>query len=296
MLNWQDLVRMSDDDLQRQDVLYVNFACSAGVPGVLPIDEGECETKLRAIVAAVQGWTAERLFLFETEPERFDHCWDRYRMACMVAVLQWRFNMLRDPEWTFENGAETARNTPPNHHLFAQHLMKGGFGSCASLPIVFCSVGRRFGYPLKLVRSKNHMFLRWDDARSGNRFNIECTSHGFHTPTDEYYRTWPEVCSEQEIVRYGWLRSLTPREELAAFLEQRRFCFWRAEAERSSAFGSSMSFGSPGPQTEYLGFSGMELVRSLTSTEVDVFFGGPQPPPSTIALNENALSKEKLQW
>src|SRR5436190_24078765 len=82
MLNWQDLDRMFDDDLRRQDVLYVNFACSAGVPGISPIDEGECETKLRTIVAAVEGWTAERLFLFETEPERFDHCWDRYRMAC----------------------------------------------------------------------------------------------------------------------------------------------------------------------------------------------------------------------
>lgn len=87
MLNWQDLVRMSDDDLQQQDVLYVNFACSAGVSGVPHIDEAECETKLRAIVAAVQGWTAERVFLFETEPERFGHCWDCYRMACMVAVL-----------------------------------------------------------------------------------------------------------------------------------------------------------------------------------------------------------------
>ncbi len=174
--------------------------------------------------------------------------------------------------------------------------MKGGFGSCASLPIVFCSVGRRFGYPLKLVRAKGHMFLRWDDARSGNGFNIECTSHGFHTPTDDYYRTWPEECSDQEILRYGWLRSLTPREELAAFLEQRRFCFWRAEAERSAAVGSIMSFGSPGLGTDDLGFSDMELVRTLTSVEVDAILGGPQSPPSTIAVNEKALPEEKRQW
>lgn len=187
--------------------------------------------------------------------------------------------MLRDPEWTFENGADTARNTPLNHHLFAQHLMKGGFGSCASLPVVFCSVGRRFGYPLKLVRSKDHLFLRWDDARSGNRFNIECTSHGFLTPPDDYYRTWPVVCSEQEIVSNRWLRSLTPREELETFLDQRRYCFWRAKAERNSGVGSIMSFGSPGLETECLGSSGMGLVRSLNTAEVDALCGGPQPPP-----------------
>ena len=179
----------------RQDVLYVNFACGRGCPASLSIDEGECETKLRDILAAVQGWTEERLFLFETEPERFDHCWDRYRMACMVAVLQWKFNMLRDPEWTFEDGAETARNTPPNHHLFAQHLMEAGWALCLlarrvllrgpapgdirsnwSSPSTTCSLAGTTGQAT--------------DSTSNVR------THGFLTPPDEYYKTWPEECSD----------------------------------------------------------------------------------------------------
>ena len=277
MLCWQELQTLSDDDLRRLDVLYTNFACSAGVPGVVSIEEGECETKLRAIIAAVQDWTTERLFLFETEPERFDHCWDRYRMACMVAVLQWRFNMLRDPEWTFAEGADTAAKTPPNHHLFAQHLMSGGYGSCASLPIVFCCVGRRLGYPLKLVRSKGHMFLRWDDAQSGNRFNIECTSHGFNTPPDDYYRTWPEPSTNHEILCNGWLRSLTPREELATFLEQRRFCIWRTDTESCSAARSFTPLGSAGWKSESLGCTVPGPVSALSSAHVDAVCCGPPP-------------------
>jgi hypothetical protein len=276
MLTWQQLRCLSDDKLERQDVLFVNIACGEGVPGVPFIDEGQCETRLRDILAVVKLWTKLRYELFQTEPERFDHCWDRYRMACMVAVLQWQFNMLRDPEWTFEDGADTARNTPPNHHLFAHHLMRGGLGSCASLPIVFCSVGRRLGYPLKLVLTKRHMFLRWDDASSGNRFNIECTSHGFDTSPDEYYRTWPEESSDEEIARHGWLRSLTPREELAAFLEQRRFCFWRSSAERDSASVRSGTSVLLGLRASAAGPQAWDFFGSHTSAEVEALFRGPK--------------------
>lgn len=295
MLSWQVLRQLSDDELQFYDVLFVNFACAEGVPGVPSMDEWECEKRVQEIVSAVKRWTEERLFLFETEPERFGHCWDRYRMACLVAVLQWKFNMLRDPEWTFENGKDTARNTPPNHHLFAQHLMKGGFGSCASLPIVFCAVGRRLGYPLKLVRTKSHLFLRWDDRKTGNRFNIECTSHGFDTPADDYYRTWPEETWEEEIARHGYLRSMTPREELAAFLDQRLYCLCRAGAEIGSMpvrSGPAVPLGQ-GPIAGDLPAS--EAAGTIAMTELMAVFAEITLSPSEMVVNENG-SREIRQW
>ena len=52
-------------------------------------------------------------------------------------------------------------------------------------------VGRRLGYPLKLVVTKAHVFVRWDDGRE--RFNIETAGNGgTGSYSDEYYRSWPE--------------------------------------------------------------------------------------------------------
>ena len=52
-------------------------------------------------------------------------------------------------------------------------------------------VGRRLRYPLKLVVTKAHVFVRWDDGRE--RFNIETAGNGgADSYSDEYYRSWPE--------------------------------------------------------------------------------------------------------
>lgn len=44
--------------------------------------------------------------------------------------------------------------------------------------MLYVAIGRRLGYPLKLVECKGHLFVRWEDAKE--RFNIEGTSRGLH--------------------------------------------------------------------------------------------------------------------
>ena len=71
-------------------------------------------------------------------------------------------------------------------------------GTCASMPVLYVAVGRRLGYPLKLVASKGHLFLRWEDSKE--RFNFEGTNdHGGSFFSDAHYQQWPFPISEQEM-------------------------------------------------------------------------------------------------
>ena len=62
--------------------------------------------------------------------------------------------------------------------LFIHGIIDGPGGTCASMPVLYVAVGRRLGYPLKLVEARGHLLLRWDDPlgqRLGTPdvFNVE---------------------------------------------------------------------------------------------------------------------------
>ena len=87
--------------------------------------------------------------------------------------------------------------------LFIHGLVYGPGGTCIRCPSLYAAVGRRLGYPLKLVESKGHLFVRWDDP-NGERLNIEATGQGLSCPADEHYRTWPVA-----IATTKWRRAST---------------------------------------------------------------------------------------
>jgi regulator of sirC expression with transglutaminase-like and TPR domain len=105
------------------------------------------------------------------------------------------------------------------------------------------AVGRRLGYPLKLVTTKGHLFVRWEGA--GERFNIEAAGQGVNRFADDYYRHWPLEITPAEEVAEGYLKSLTPPEELAVFLSIRGMCLretGRLE-EAAAAFAAAVRLG-----------------------------------------------------
>jgi hypothetical protein len=112
-------------------------------------------------------------------------------------------------------------------------------GTCSSLPVLQVAVGRRLGYPLKLVTTKGHLFVRWEDAHE--RFNIEAAGRGVNRFTDDYYRHWPFEIAPTEVAAEGYLKSLTPPEELAVFLSIRGMCLREAgrRPEAAEAFAAA---------------------------------------------------------
>lgn len=131
-----------------------------------------------------------------------------------------------------------------SRNLFIHGLLAGHGGTCISLPVLYLAIGRRLGYPLRLVRAKEHTFCRWEDS-SGERFNIEATSLGFSPRTDDYYLTWPKPLTQQDLAGGFYLRSLSAREELAGFLADRGSCrmyhFHTAEAMQAFYYAAQLS-------------------------------------------------------
>jgi hypothetical protein len=207
----------------------VNLACAQGLPGAEAIDTGACLHELDRW-AAQAGYHTELVSgLFRRDPAAFNNSWAVFRVMDLVTVLQRDIGVRYDPDLTTRDDFFC---DPRN--LFVHGVVETRRGTCSSLPPVYVAVGRRLGYPLRLVRTKYHLFARWDEP-GGERFNIECTSLGFNSDPDEYYLTWPAETSREEAELYGFLRTQTPREDLAGFLAMRGHCWLANDRPREAA-------------------------------------------------------------
>jgi hypothetical protein len=88
------------------------------------------------------------------------------------------------------------------------------------LPTFAIAVGRRLGYPLKLVLAPNHTLYRWEDGDEA--FNLQHTSGGGEVYPDEYFHEWPRTWTETDYAinerTKVWLHSMTPKQEVSKFL------------------------------------------------------------------------------
>jgi hypothetical protein len=75
----------------------------------------------------------------------------------------------------------------------------------------------------------SHLFCRWDDPH-GERFNFEVNHTGASFSEDDHYRRYGQSPAEE---RAGcFLKSMTPREELAGFFAERAACLFRVRNTR----------------------------------------------------------------
>jgi hypothetical protein len=110
--------------------------------------------------------------------------------------------------------------------IFLSGLLDGDrYGTCASMPFLYVAIGRRLGYPVNLVATEEHLYVRCDDAQ-GEHLNVEATAVSrFKTPPDEYYRnmvTTPD--RDAEIAQAGWLRPLSNQDIVGHSLLSRLAC------------------------------------------------------------------------
>ena len=216
MLDWRDLCNLSDTELGRLDVAEVNLACARGLPGSESLNVAFCLRTLDAWARRIGQHTQQMKGLFERHPERFEHSWGRFCIMDMITVLQrdlgvsYLISSLSLNDEVFFSRPE---------HSFVHGILQGNGGTCASLPVLYLAIGRRLGYPLKMAETCQHRFARWEEE--GEWFNIECTSRGLVCHSDEYYRFWPRLLTDQEIKHHRFLRSQSPRDELGSFLLDR---------------------------------------------------------------------------
>ena len=213
---------------RRPAVAEANLACAEGLPGAEGLIKEQCLGLLNQWARQVAVETARNEHWFREQPGYYEFSATKYRMIQLVLTLQQDLGVVYNPaKMSVPNGTDLS---DPAFFRDASDVFLCGVlgparkGTCASLPVLVVALGRRLGYPLRLVATKGHLFARWENPDGKERFNIEAAGQGVDFYPDDYYRSWPFPLSEREIEEEGFLRSLSSDEELALFLELRGYC------------------------------------------------------------------------
>jgi hypothetical protein len=213
---YEQLLKLTSEQLAKVDIGLMNLLCTQGLPGAENLDINECLKKLDYWAEHVRKDTELRIHNFQQNPAKYDNSENVFKMVNLVLTLKEDMGI----HYNLENMARV--NYSDSREIFIHGPLSGGnHGSCTNLPVFCISIARRLGYPIKLVSTSEHYFLRWEDTDKSERFNIEVSCTGTDVPKDEHYKNWPRKLNELDYLHGYYLKSLSPTEELAAFLHLR---------------------------------------------------------------------------
>jgi hypothetical protein len=212
------------------DLAAVDLSCASGLPGSENVDVSKCLKWIDHAAAWTRHTTDQTLERFRQEPGKFDHSEALFRMLAMFGVLQKGLKVRYDPDRISDPDGRgyDSRTT------FIHGAILGPGGTCSSLPVLIVAVGRRLGYPLKLVPAFRHLFVRWDDP-AGERINFDWNNDGLDSHDDEHYMIWPVPIRGTPLHRDHYLVSMTPYEEVAEAWTKRGYCLLANKNYRNAA-------------------------------------------------------------
>jgi len=230
-----DLLSMTPEQLAKVDIAEMNLLCAMGLPDAEDMDIDKCLATLDRWAARVKHETERHLYrltdpAYRDHAEHYKHSEARFRAEWLISVLQQDIGLHYHagfvPQDVDVPPFKTSKETFIHGLMDNEDAHKAFGGNCVSLPVAYAAVGRRLGYPIKLVCSKEHTFCRWEGLDHANpawrdRFNFDGAGAGFSIDPDEFYLSWPRKTTADQVELCGWLKSLTPQEELSVFLASR---------------------------------------------------------------------------
>jgi hypothetical protein len=272
-----------------QDIAAINLMCATDLPGSESLSIPDMLSWLDDAANAIRIDKEEGYNRFLEAPGAFDNSQAKFCIVQMVTLLQQRLEVRYNPKWK----DFTPENPPPPDYridandMFLHAIINGVGGTCASLPFLYIAIGRRLGYPLKLVKAHRHLFVRWDDPEgkhwfNAERFNIEVTD-GVHFLPDDHYKTWPREISNEDVDAGIYLKSLSPEEELAECLATRGHCLADngrlAEAAQVFDWAAKMS-----PKNRFFAHSHQRLLMHLAAIQQEQAYLAAMatPPPPQL--------------
>lgn len=191
----------------------VNLISAFGLPGTDGMDMGAMLSLLDSWVKGAADHVVRSAGRFHRHRARFGGSLARFRMTLVVEYLTRECGIRYSPERV----ADPDNFDDPADSFIHGLLGPQRTGTCASLPVLLVAVGRRLGYPLRLVHAPAHCFCRWETPEE--RFNIEWHEEGLNTHPDDFYYGWPvrwtPQMHEREARRPVFLQSTTPQQDLA---------------------------------------------------------------------------------
>jgi tetratricopeptide (TPR) repeat protein len=224
-----ELLNLSATELAQCDIARMNLLCAEGLPGAENLNLDESLAMLDRWAKWANSEATRNLHHFRENLAYYYNSENFYRMLMMSVVLYEDFKIRYNPKW-IQNPSELHADDHFAadsrdiliHGLTGSHHM----GTCSSMPVLYVALGRRLGFPLKLVTTKAHVFFRWDSP--GERFDMEASGKGLDEYQDEHFKQWPLPVTGDDIKNEGYLQSLTPAQELSVFLRSRAMCLREA--------------------------------------------------------------------
>lgn len=222
-----ELLALAPEQIDQCDVERMNLICAEGLRGAEDLNLNRCLAILDSWTRHVESETKRNYHRFQENPKEYDNSEAYYRMIMLATVLQQDFGAHYSPD---RAAPQLRGEWEPNDKFYGNskdvfiHGLLGtnNVGTCSSLPVLFVVVAQRLGYPVELAAAKGHLYVRYEEE--DRHLNVEATSQGMNTYPDEHYRNWPHPVSEDEARTYGFLRPMSKREMLGAFLTIRAGC------------------------------------------------------------------------
>lgn len=215
------LLEMSPAELEDIDIAEMNLLCAKGLPGAENVDVQKSLKIIDYWTNRVDLETRRNRHRFKEHPEQYENSEIYYSMGMIVTVLEQDLGVQYNPALTdSENLPDAAFLSDPSNVFLTGLLSDKRMGTCASMPVLYVAIGRRLGYPVGLVNAHDHLFVRWQRPGEETFRDLEATSQGIVFKTDDEYKAWRKV-PEEEIKSGVSLRTLTPEQALAIFMETR---------------------------------------------------------------------------
>lgn len=220
------LAGLSEDELAKYDIAWLNLVCAQGLNGSENLDIPACLAKLDEIADCVRYNTELNLYKFRLAPQEYANSIGQYRIIGMVTYavkgygVQYNPALIETPDNLSSDDVffKDSKNVFLNGILHREPRM----GTCSSLPVFWTALGRRLEYPLYMSNTLLHFFTRWE--KNGERFDFEGSQNGCAIGDDEYYRNFPVKVDDAKIAYLGLLESFSRKREMMHFLITRGAC------------------------------------------------------------------------
>jgi len=231
LMDYQRLSSLSEDELSHIDIAELNLACAVGLPRSSDFDIPTCLNVLDQWTSLVRAGTKRAIANRHRFPDYDDLSDSEYRVLTMFSVLYRHVGLTINTDVLDPNNVYDGSDS---RIQFIHAVLSDGFpATCCTAPVVFAAIGRRLGYPIRLVQTREHIFCRWS-GETGERFNIEATDRGYYRTPDEHYLTWPRPVFHKAIQEGLFLTDLTSKQELGLFLHLRGICLlWNLHVEEA---------------------------------------------------------------
>jgi len=228
------LLALSDEELERVDVLELNIAVAREIPGCEHLD-------YQRYKRIVDEWTDDVRRLESVSKDNFSktpHEWNNdinfFRLGLLATYLTRDRGVRYHEKYSADQKAGKSSKYIEPGALLIHDLIDTLRGTCANMPVLHVIIGRRLGLPVSLASVGPHYVCRYDDGKV--HYNIEATYEGpgFVSDSDQDYVK--DIGLPQKAATTGSdFRSLTAREMLGVFVGSRARYYWDTD-QREAAY------------------------------------------------------------